>query len=85
MEKDKLSTQRLIFGAFLEDMRKTKKQSRSQLAKTLGLTEQVIEEWEQGKRRMDITELRAYCKAVNLPLADCVIFMEKVFDKIPDD
>lgn len=82
--KDKYSQQRVILAAFLADMRKGSGKSQIELAQALGLTEQIIEEWETGKRNMDIAELRTYCQAIDLPLADCIAFLEKMFSQISD-
>lgn len=80
MIKEVLSRQRIVLAGFLEDMRKDKGFSRSQVAQCLGLSEQIIEEWECAKRHMDIAELRAYCRAIDLPLINCIEFLEKMFD-----
>ncbi|MHB1459285.1 MAG: helix-turn-helix domain-containing protein [Armatimonadota bacterium] len=85
MEKDNLSQQRTVLAAFLEDMRKGNELSRLDLAEKLGITEQIIEEWERGERHMDIAELRAYCLAIDLPLTDCIAFLERIFEKLPGD
>lgn len=82
--EDKYSQQRVILAAFLADMRKGSGKSQIELAQTLGLTEQIIEEWESGERHIDISELRAYCQAIDLPLADCIAFLEKMFSQISD-
>ncbi len=84
MEQTNLTKQRIILGAFLCDMRKGKGLSLCDLAGKLGLTEDTIEKWESGERHMDIAELRAYCRAIDLPLVDCIAFVEGIYEKMPD-
>jgi transcriptional regulator with XRE-family HTH domain len=84
MKEEVLFKQRVAFAGFLENMRKDKGISRSKVAQCLGLPEQIIKEWECAKRHIDIAELRAYCQVIDLPLVDCMTFLENVLDKLQD-
>lgn len=47
------------------------------LAQRLGETQSFVSKCERGERRMDLVELRAFCKAIGLPLVRFVQQFEK--------
>lgn len=46
------------------------------LAKRLGITQSVVSKVERGERRLDVIELRKWCRALETPLADFVAVLE---------
>lgn len=85
MNKDDLSSLRAAFAAFLREARESKGFSSQQASQRMGVTDEIIEEWECGKRPIDLVELRAYCQAIDLPLDKCIAFLEAVLETISDD
>lgn len=84
MDRNELGKQRVAFAAFLRETRENHGISLSQVAESLGVKEETIEQWELGRRRMDIVELCAYCRAVGLSLDRCAVFMGVTKDE-PND
>lgn len=46
------------------------------LAQRLGITQSVVSKVERGERRLDVIELRKWCRALETPLADFVAVLE---------
>lgn len=64
MNKDKLFALRTIFAAYLGDARQKGGLTRKQVAENMGIDEEIIEEWEAGKRNIDPIELCAFCQTI---------------------
>jgi len=67
MEKSPFSKQ---YELFLESLRKARKNAgltQEGLAKSLGESQSFISKVERGERRLDVIELRAFCRALKVP------------------
>lgn len=70
------------YADFLQVLRTAREQSQitqEQLASRLNETQSFISKCERGERRLDVIELRAWCKAIDVPLAD---FIRRLGDKL---
>lgn len=59
------------YAHFLETLREAREKagvSQEELAARLGETQSFVSKCERGERRMDIVELREFCKAMGLTL-----------------
>ncbi len=68
------------YAQFLEYLRKTREQAgltQEVLAVRLGETQSFVSKCERGERRMDIVELREFCKAMGITLERFVKQLEK--------
>ncbi|MFH1893462.1 MAG: helix-turn-helix transcriptional regulator [Candidatus Zixiibacteriota bacterium] len=57
------------YAAFLRQLRAERKQAQltqAMLAKRIGQTQSFVSKCERGERRIDIVELRAFCKAIGI-------------------
>lgn len=74
MEKSIYSEQYLRFLTRLREARKAAGFTQIDLAERLGekATQSFVSKCERGERRIDIAELRAFCKAMSIPLATFV-------------
>jgi transcriptional regulator with XRE-family HTH domain len=81
MNKHQVAELRIIFAVFLETARKKHGLTHADVAKRMGATEEIVAQWETGKRDIDIAELRRYCQAVELTLDECIVFLECIFDE----
>ena len=67
MEKSPFSKE---YGLFLINLRNARNKARltqEGLAKLLGETQSFISKVERGERRLDVVELRAFCRALKVP------------------
>jgi transcriptional regulator with XRE-family HTH domain len=65
---------------FLQELRKAREKAgltQTQLAERLGQTQSFVSKCERGERRLDIVEVRAFCKAIGISFPR---FIEK-FDR----
>ena len=68
------------YAYFLEQLRKTREQAgitQEDMASRLGETQSFVSKCERGERRMDIVELREFCKAMGITLERFVKQFEK--------
>lgn len=68
--------------SLLRQLRKDANLTQLQLAEKLQVAPSRISEYEKAGRRMDILQLRLYCKAVGTTLPDFVDRLEKVLPEI---
>ncbi len=52
-----------------------------QLAKALGVDQSHISKIERGERRLDIVELREFCRALGISLGDFIKEFERLLDR----
>ncbi len=67
MEKWVSSRDYSIFLENLKDARKKAGLTQGQLAKLLGETQSFVSKCERGERRLDIVEVRTFCRALGVP------------------
>lgn len=58
---------RALLGCLIEEARERKGFTRYQIAERLDTNEQVVKDWETGIEPMDMTKLKLYCEAIELP------------------
>jgi len=66
MEKSPFSKEYRLFLCHLRDARVEAGLTQQRLAQRLGETQSFISKVERGERRLDVVELRAFCKALDL-------------------
>lgn len=66
MEKSLFSKGYALFLGHLRDARKRAGLTQEELARRLGETQSFISKCERGERRIDVVELRAFCKALGI-------------------
>jgi transcriptional regulator with XRE-family HTH domain len=69
MEKSIFTEDYLIFLRTLRDVRVRTGLTQAQLAERLGQTQSWVSRCERGERRLDIVELRAFCRAMEISFA----------------
>lgn len=65
---------------FLQHLRSTREQSgltQEQIAEEMGVTQTFISKCERGERRMDLLEVREYCRAMRAPFEKFVANLER--------
>ena len=78
MEKSIHSDQYAIFLDVFRDARKRAGLTQVQLAKKVGETQSFISKCERGERRIDLVELRAFCRAFGITLVQ----FTRTFDRV---
>ena len=69
------------YAHFLTCLRETREKSgvtQEEMAVRLGETQSFVSKCERGERRMDVVELREFCKAMGLTLEKFVKQLERV-------
>lgn len=79
MEKSIYSEEYLVFLQILQESRKAAGLTQGDVAGRLGqgVTQSFVSKCERGERRIDIVELRAFCKAFDLAFDSFVIELEE--------
>ena len=70
MEKSVFSRSYDVFVTSLRDARTDAKVTQVELAKRLGETQSFVSKCERGERRLDVIELRAWCRALGTTLVE---------------
>ena len=70
MQKSLFSKQHGVLVALLREVRKQAGFTQIEMAKRLDETQSFVSKCERGERRLDVIELRAWCKALGMPLVD---------------
>lgn len=60
------------FVAMLREARAASGLSQMQLAKKVGRDQSIVSRWETGELRMDLVQLRDFCRAIGVSLTDFV-------------
>lgn len=76
MLKATFSPEYEAFLSLLKQTRLDRGLSQVELAARLGVHQSVVSKSERGERRMDVLELRKWCRAVEMPLAEFVAVLE---------
>ena len=77
MEKSVFTKEYGIFLRVLRQARKERGLTQAQLAERLHETQSWISKVERAEHRLDLMELRAFCQALDIPLAEFVQQVEK--------
>jgi transcriptional regulator with XRE-family HTH domain len=76
------------YSLFLEHLRRAREATRltqDQLAKKLATTQSFVSKCERGERRLDIVEVRAWCRALGTPFTAFVAKFDKSLGKSGGD
>lgn len=71
------------YSLFLEQLRKAREDkglTQTELAERLGQTQSFVSKVERGERRIDIVELRSFCRSVGIGFPTFVAQIDKVLD-----
>ena len=66
-----------LFLRLLQEARRAAGLTQTQLAERLRSTQSFVSKCERGERRLDIAELRAWCKALKVPFATFASQLDK--------
>jgi transcriptional regulator with XRE-family HTH domain len=72
MEKSLFSKGYRLFLRHLRAARKTAGVTQVELAKRLRETQSFVSKCERGERRIDVIELRAFCRAIGISFAEFI-------------
>lgn len=81
MEKSIHSVRYAVFLKVLRKSRQDAGLSQVQLAKMLGETQTFVSKCERGERRLDVIELRTFCRAFGVSLRDFVARLERAISR----
>lgn len=76
MDKSIYSAEYGIFLKTIRDIRKKANITQEHLAEKLGTTQTVISKCERGERRLDVIELRAWCRALGIEFEEFASLLE---------
>jgi DNA-binding XRE family transcriptional regulator len=72
------------YKVFLVELRATRTRlgvTQQELAARLDATQSFVSKCERGERRLDVAELRLWCRALRVPMADFVSHYEKRLER----
>lgn len=78
MEKSIYSKEYSLFLEQLRNAREASGLTQTDVAKSLSQTQSFVSKVERGERRIDVVELRAFCKALGLSFQDFALKVEAV-------
>lgn len=81
MEKSLFSNDYAVLLRELRNARKSAGITQEQLASSLKTTQSVVSKCERGERRLDVVELRSWCRALRVSLATFLNRFEKAAGK----
>lgn len=81
MEKSIHSAQYAIFLRLLREKRQQAGLTQAQLARKIRETQTFVSKCERGERRLDLIELRTFCKAYGMSLKQFVSALERAMGK----
>lgn len=73
------------YAQLLKQLRAARQQAgltQEELARRIGQTQSFVSKCERGERRLDLVELRVFCRAMSIPLERFIADLEK---ELPDD
>ena len=82
MEKSIHSDRYAVFLKVLREARDRAGLTQIHLAKKIGETQTFVSKCERGERRIDVIELRTFCRAFGLKLGQFVIMLERAISKV---
>ncbi len=81
MEKSIHSARYAVFLKVLKKARHKAGLTQTQLARKIGETQTFVSKCERGERRIDVIELRAFCRAFGVGLKQFVAALERTLNK----
>lgn len=82
MEKTIYSSAYAIFLDLLRAERESRGLTQQALAERLKTTQTQVSKIERGERRLDVLELHAWCKALEMPMSGFVSRLEETLDAL---
>ena len=73
------------YAVFLKVLRETRMEAgltQTQLARKIGETQTFVSKCERGERRVDVIELRTFCRAFGISLKQLVSALEKAISRM---
>ena len=83
MQKSLYTPEQVEFQKLLRQLRKDANLTQLALAEKLQVAPSRISEYEKSGRRMDVLQLRLYCRAVGITLRDFVNRLENALENLP--
>ena len=80
MEKSLFSKAYASFLRLLRDTRRRAGLTQAELAKRLNETQSFVSKCERGERRIDVVELRSFCKALGISLPEFARRLDRELD-----
>jgi transcriptional regulator with XRE-family HTH domain len=81
MEKSVFTKEYALFLSHLRGARKAAGLTQEQIAQRLGQTQSFVSKCERGERRIDVVELRAFCRAIGISFADFIEQLELTIEE----
>lgn len=81
MEKSTFSDEYAVFLRLLRQSRTAAGVTQEQLAERIGNTQSFVSKCERGERRLDIVEVRAFCRAIGVPFGRFILDFDKAVDR----
>jgi transcriptional regulator with XRE-family HTH domain len=81
MEKSLFSNDYAVLLDELRSARKRAELTQGELAANLKTTQSLVSKCERGERRLDVVELRSWCKALGVPFSAFLLRFEKAAAK----
>lgn len=81
MEKSIFSKDYEVFLHCLKEARKKVGLTQVELAERLGQTQSFVSKAERGERRLDVVEVRAYCKGIGVPFLTFLEEFEQLVER----
>jgi len=82
MQKSIHSAQYVVFLELLREKRRLAGLTQAQLARRIRETQTFVSKCERGERRVDLIELRSFCKAFGLSLKQFVAALDREIGKV---
>lgn len=80
MEKSIFTPEYLLFLGQLRMERQAAGMTQEQVAERLRQTQSFVSKCERGERRIDVIELRAYCRAIGISFVDFIEQLELIIE-----
>ena len=81
MKKSIHSSEQILLQQLLKNIRQEFNLTQKEVANRLGKPQSFVSKYETGERRLDLTELRKICLAIEVELVDLVIRFEEGITK----
>lgn len=81
MAKSTFETDYDLFRAYLRSTRRAAGLTQVELAERLDETQTFISKVERGERRLDVVELRRFCRALGVPVTEFVAGLDAALQK----
>lgn len=81
MQKSLFTTEYRLFLRHLKSARRDAGLTQGELAERMSATQSFVSKCERGERRLDIVELRAWCKALGTPFPAFVANFDKAIQR----